>query len=88
MTEFNSRHIFIKLSEILGDRWRALGRYLKLQDAALENIMADYASQQERGYQVLLKWTRQGPASKTALYNALMEVDRSGVIFEYLAGNQ
>ena len=88
MTEFNSGQLFLTLSEILGDEWRTVGRHLGLRNADLENIHADHSSQKERGYQVLLQWTRRGPTSRTALYNALKVIDRSGVIFEYLAGNQ
>ena len=88
MTEFSSGQLFLKLSEILGDEWRTVGRHLGLRNVDLENIQADHSSRKESGYQALLEWTRRGPASRTALYNALKVIDRGGVIFEYLAGNQ
>lgn len=88
MNEYNSNKLFLKLSENFGHDWKTLGRYLGLRTADIENIEADHAGQRERGFQVLLFWTRRGIASRTALYNALMTVDPSGAIFQYLAANQ
>ena len=79
---------FLKLSENLGHEWKTLGHYLGLRSADIENIQADHATQKERGYRVLLQWTRRGPTLRAALYSALKAVDPSGAPFECLAGNQ
>ena len=84
LNEFNSRDLFVMLSANLGHEWKPFARYLGLRSAAIENIEADNLSQRERSYQVLIQWTRQGTASRTALYNAIMSADPSGALMELL----
>ena len=84
LNEFNSGDLFLMLSANLGHEWKPFARHLRLRPAAIENIEADHLSQTERSYQVLIQWTRQGTASRTALYNAIMFADPSGALMERL----
>lgn len=70
------------VSEEISTEWKALGRYLGVRDAKLNNIQADNSlSQQEQVYQMLLSWTQAKgtDATYSILFEALDEVGRGAL---------
>ena len=48
-----------------GDKWKILGRRLKVQEQELESIDAQYKTLSEKGFQMLKHWAQKRGSSAT-----------------------
>ena len=69
------------VAEGLGGSWKDLGRKLNVKEAEIDNICSDFPKQQERGYQVLLKWKRRlgTKAVVSEIINSLSHLPLKGI---------
>ena len=78
----------VLVSERLADRWKNLGRLLRVSEAVIKNILDENPnSQQERGYQVLLKWKESSGAEAVnakALVDALKDLCCHEIVTDFV----
>lgn len=55
----------VAVAQVIGNRWKWLGRCLGIDETVIENIQSENESEEERAFQVLRRWLREKGSKAT-----------------------
>lgn len=74
------QRMLLKVEKMVADEWSRFGRFLGLEDRAIEKIDREKVTVEEKCMRVIQAWKRKNGTNITMLKSALREMDRHDIL--------